>query len=79
MMIDVLTLNEALASAIQEATGIMTLTDGQAQVFDGEFNLCLILSLTASDEVIPTNSTFENTYRLSFVYQAESMTADDLA
>ena len=77
-MIDNLSFSTALASAIQTATGITTITEGSTETVDGEFSDVLILTLGSSTEAVPTNATYRLDYRLGYVTQPETYTEEDL-
>lgn len=55
-----------------------TITEGDTATYTGEFSDILILSNTATDEALPANATQRLTYRLGYIYQAETMTAATL-
>lgn len=72
-MIDILNFSKALAGKIYLATGVETLTEGDNSVHGGEFSDLIILAHGGNNEAVAGNSTYSTEYRLSYVYQPETM------
>ena len=73
-MIDILSFSKAVATQIETATAIETLTEGETGTYTGEFSDLLILSIASTDEALPQNATYNISYRLAYVFQPETMT-----